>query len=264
MEFKDPATRFSDRVDAYVKYRPGYPPEVYDYLQEKGGLVSGAEIADLGSGTGLLSKLFLRHNHRVYGVEPNAEMRSAGERLLADEREFRSFDGRAEAIPLGDASVDYVVAGQAFHWFEPKKTREEVRRILRANGQAALIWNEWNGGAGLFMQGYEKLLNTFGTDFKIVSRQSKQAEKNLRIFFLPHKPRMARFRNQQVFDLQGLRGRLLSSSYAPLEGHPQHAPMLAELEKLFEQHQENGRVRFDYLTSVYHGRMHDQEKDQKG
>lgn len=250
-----PTTRFSDRVANYVKYRPDYPARIYAYLLEEAALKPGAVIADLGSGTGLLSKLFLSREHRVYAIEPNAEMRRAGEELLANEENFVSLEGRTEKIPLPDDSVDFVTAGQAFHWFDAAQSRQEVARILRPTGQAALIWNNWSGKLSPFLKGYEELLRKFGTDFKKVSRQSSRAEENLRTFFAPGEAAVVHFPHEQLFDFEGLRGRLLSSSYAPLEGHPKHTALLEGIKELFEEHARKGKVQFDYQTSIYHAEM---------
>src|SRR4029453_17979120 len=124
----DSIQRFSSRVEDYIKYRPSYPPALLDTLVTQCRLTPTAEVADIGSGTGLLSELFLRNGNRVYGVEPNREMREAGERLLSAYPSFVSVDGRAEATMLDDASVDFVTAGQAFHWFDPPHARREFMR----------------------------------------------------------------------------------------------------------------------------------------
>lgn len=251
----NPTKRFSDRVENYRKYRPGYPTEIYEYLITKAGLQPRAEIADLGSGTGLLSQLFLVHGHRVFGVEPNAAMRMAAEEVFSEDNNFVSIDGRAEAIPLADSSVDFVTAGQSFHWFEPGATRREVRRILRTGGQCALIWNTRSVKGSQFQKDYEDLLIRFGTDFKRVDHARNLPEEKLAELFAPNEMKHFSFRNEQVFDLQGLQGRLLSSSYAPTPADPNHKPMLDELGEIFNRHQQNGSVLFAYRTDVYHGKV---------
>src|SRR5437764_1020077 len=128
---RDPTQRFSTRVDNYVKYRPGYPPAIVGLLEAECGLTPESVVADIGAGTGLLAELWLRHGNPVCGVEPNREMREAGARLLAAYPAFTSVDGTAEATTLPDQSVDFVTAGQAFHWFEPVAARREFARILR-------------------------------------------------------------------------------------------------------------------------------------
>jgi SAM-dependent methyltransferase len=252
---RDPTQRFSDRVENYLRYRPGYPAAVYDYLQAEAGLQAGAEVADLGSGTGLLSRLFLARGHHVFAVEPNGEMRAAAERLFTKDENFVSLAGRAEVIPLAAGSVDFVASGQAFHWFEPQATRREVRRILRRGGQAALIWNTRDLRGSEFQRAYEDLLLQFGTDFRQVDHSRNLSDEKIGEFFSPKTMRHTAFPNAQQFDFEGLRGRLLSSSYAPVPGEPNYDSMLAALKSLFTEFQKDGVIRFTYQTIVYHGKM---------
>jgi len=190
MPANNPTTRFSDRVENYLKYRPAYPVEIYAYLQAEASLGNNDEIADLGSGTGLLSELFLSKGHKVFGIEPNINMRAAGEHILAGEKKFVSLDGRAEKVPLPDQSFDFVIVGQAFHWFDLHKSKKEVKRILRPDGEVALVWNEWDRKLSPFLEGYEDLLIKFGTDFAKV-RRSTNNDAHIREFFEPLQPRFA-------------------------------------------------------------------------
>ena len=175
-------TRFSDRVDNYVRFRPTYPPAVVDILSDETGLTKSSVIADVGSGTGISSELFLKNGNEVYGIEPNNEMRQAAERLLASYPNFHSIAAQAEAITLPDASVDHVVAGQAFHWFDRTRTKQEFARILKPGGWAVLLWNTRRLDSTPFLEGYEALLQQYGTDYH--ATQHKQiATDLLRSFF---------------------------------------------------------------------------------
>jgi ubiquinone/menaquinone biosynthesis C-methylase UbiE len=250
----DPASRFSSRVADYVKYRPGYPREVLGLLEAECGLTGGSVVADVGSGTGILSELFLKNGNRVYGVEPNREMREAGERLLAGYPNFESVDGRAEATTLADRSVDFVTAGQALHWFDLGAARREFARVLKDGGWVAVVWNERRTEGTAFLEAYERLLLTYGTDYKEVSH--KYAEDSLIVpFFGEDEVRLRKFDNAQTFDFDGLRGRMMSASYVPEPGHENFEPMMRELAALFEQHAREGRVRVEYDTMVYYGRL---------
>jgi ubiquinone/menaquinone biosynthesis C-methylase UbiE len=133
----DPTQRFSSRVENYVKYRPGYPPAILDLLRDKCGLTSASTVADIGSGTGILTGLLLKSGARVFGVEPNPDMRAAGERLLAGQANFTSLAGTAEATTLPAQSVGIITAGQAFHWFDREPTRREFQRILQPGGSSS-------------------------------------------------------------------------------------------------------------------------------
>ncbi|HEX8151108.1 MAG TPA: class I SAM-dependent methyltransferase [Pyrinomonadaceae bacterium] len=249
----DPTGRFSSRVNDYVRYRPGYPPAVLRLLEEECGLDSTSVVADVGSGTGILSELFLKNGNRVYGVEPNREMREAGERLLASYANFVSVDGRAEETTLEDACVDFVTAGQAFHWFDPPRARREFVRVLRPGGWVVLVWNDRRTAGTPFLEDYERLLLEYGTDYKEVS--VKYAEGSmLAALYGPGEIRTKTFDNEQVFDFDGLRGRLTSASYTPQPGHPDFDPMMRELESLFRRHARDGRVVVAYDTKVFYGR----------
>ena len=245
--------RFSSRVENYARYRPGYPPAIVDLLRDECGLTSESIIADVGSGTGKLSELFLKNGNFVIGVEPNATMRQAAESILADCKKFRSIDGTAESTTLDNASVDFVIAGQAFHWFDRFKANEEFKRILKRHGWVVVIWNERQTDTTPFLRAYEQLLLTYGTDYNEVRHEN--AEPIITQFFSPRIARFAQFPNWQEFDLESLRGRLCSSSYTPEPSSPRFEPMLVELEAIFNKYQEAGLVRFEYDTRVFYERL---------
>ena len=245
--------RFSDRVENYLKYRPRYPKEIIPFLEKEIGLTSSSVIADIGSGTGFSAEMFLQNGDTVYGVEPNKEMREAGEQLLAAYAKFYSIDAPAESTTLPDRSIDIVIAGQAFHWFDVEKSRKEFNRILKPDGWVALIWNDRELDTTPFLTAYEKLLNTFGTDYPVVA-DSAIAE-NVGNFFSKLGYKTREFGNSQSFDYEGLEGRLLSSSYTPTPTHPNYQPMLTELRRIFDDYQENNSVLFEYKTRVYYGQL---------
>jgi len=244
--------RFSDRVENYIRYRPGYPMEIVPLLAEKASLGPASVIADIGSGTGISAEMFLREGYRVVGVEPNLPMRGAAERLLAAYPAFQSIDGSAQATTLADGSVDLIIAAQAFHWFANQETRAEFSRILKPDGLIALIWNVRLVDTTPFLRDYEALLLRFGTDYDTVRHETIDARVLGAFFTVSYD--LQTFPNQQVFDYDGLEGRLLSSSYAPAAGHADHLPMLAELRRIFDLHQIDGKVSIDYITEVYLGR----------
>lgn len=251
---KDPTQRFSGRVGDYAKYRPTYPPALVALLAEGCGLTPESVVADVGSGTGILSELFLRNGNLVYGVEPNREMREAGARLLSAYGKFVSVDGRAEATTLAGSSVDFVTAGQAFHWFDPAAARGEFLRVLRPGGWAVLVWNDRRREGSPLHEEYERLLVEYGTDYREVSSRWAEGEP-IRMLFGPSEVLTKTFYNEQALDFDSLRGRLASASYAPEPGHPNHEPLMRELAALFERHQRQGRVVFEYDTKVFYGRL---------
>ncbi|MHB8215708.1 MAG: class I SAM-dependent methyltransferase [Candidatus Sulfotelmatobacter sp.] len=253
MPASNATSRFSDRVDNYVRYRPGYPAEVLDALKAECKLMPSHWIADIASGTGLWSRLLLENGNPVFGVEPNAEMREAGARLMATFPNFTSVPGTAEATTLAAQSVDFVTAAQAAHWFDRRPARREFMRILKPGGWLVLLWNERLTHSTAFLREYEQLLLTFGTDYKDVRHERTTEAVNE--FFDPEPFEERKFEMRQEFDYAGVEGRLLSSSYAPGPEHPQHAPMLRELRRIFDARAVEDRIAFEYKTRLYFGRV---------
>lgn len=246
---RDTTGRFSNRVADYVKYRPSYPPAAVEHLVVLGAS-KGATVADIGSGTGILSALLLDRVAKLYAVEPNAPMRAAAESDLSRRGGFVSVDGTAERTTLGDASVDMVVAAQAYHWFERDAALTEFRRILRAPKPVALLWNSRLSDTP-FLAEYEALLQRYGTDYRNVNHQNITPDE-LRSLFVA-KFSLRTFDNEQHFDLAGLKGRLFSSSYAPTEGQLGYDALVAGLQAAFHRYNEAGYVAFRYKTEVYSG-----------
>ena len=248
-----PTERFSRRVDNYVRYRPGYPAEIISQLQKDCGFTRNSIVADVGSGTGFLAKLFLANGNRVFGIEPNREMREAGEQLLRAFPNFVSIAATAEATTLSDASVDFATAGQAFHWFDRSRCRDEFKRILKPAGWVVLAWNDRRTDTTPFLVEYEQLLQTYGTDYSKVDH--KQVDAKAFADFFEAAPIRKSFPTFQTFDLHSLKGRLLSSSYVPEAGEPGYPEMLDSLEQLFKKHALNREVTFEYDTIVYCGQL---------
>lgn len=253
MPAADALSRFSNRVAYYVRSRPGYPPAVLELLNNKIGFSPAMVVADIGSGTGKSSELFLENGNVVYSVEPNAEMRGAAESLLARFPNFHSVNGSAEATTLPDATIDAIVAGQAFHWFDAAKARAEFRRILRGSGPVILMWNTPKEDSTPFMRAYIQMLRTHGTDYKQVVHTNLTKEELQAFYGGPCEYRL--LSNDQFFDRDGLHSRLMSSSYVPPPGHPNHEVILQEVDRLFDEHNEDGRVRFVIETEVYFGQL---------
>lgn len=245
--------RFSNRVENYMKYRPGYPPEVLDLFRKEMDLKASSIIADIGAGTGIFAKMFLENGNPVYGVEPNEAMREASLEFLKDFSNFKSVDGTSEETTLPDKSVDFITAAQAFHWFEGEKTREEFRRILRKGGFVALIWNERQLDSTGFLREYEHFLNHFATDYNEVRHENSNAKVIGDFFQIGFSK--ATFHNSQIFDFEGLKGRLESSSYTPTKENPLYEPMIEELKNIFAEYAENGEIEILYDTNIYYGQL---------
>lgn len=255
----DSKERFSNRVDTYVKYRPSYPTEAINYLYDVIGLHPHSEIADIGAGTGVFSKLLLARGSHVTAVEPNDEMRKAAERMLGEENHFSIVSGSAEATGLPDHSIDAIVCAQSFHWFDRSAAQLEFCRILRPGGKVVLIWNSRHTHGTLFREEYDQLLQTFATDYKEVNHKNISRD-ILLSFFKPGTMQEADFIHGQIFDFEGLSGRLLSSSYSPVPGDPRYEPMIEELRKVFDRNNQEGTVSFDYETQVFWGEIREESQ----
>jgi SAM-dependent methyltransferase len=244
-----PSERFSSRVDDYARYRPSYPPPALGLLAERCGLAAGAAVADIGSGTGILTELLLERGAELFAVEPNERMRAAAEARLRDHPRFHSVAGSAEATTLAPGSVDLLVAGQAFHWFEPQRARLEALRVLRPHGWAALLWNERPPEATAFLADYEALLKRYAPEYTRIT--ASRADVGAMRGFLGASMELGTFANQQILDFEGLRGRLMSSSYAPEPGSADYEPMIGMLREVFARHERDGCVTMPYSTLVY-------------
>lgn len=247
-------TRFSNRVEDYIKYRPGYPPGVLRILEQRCAFSSSSVIADIGSGPGNLARIFLENGNEVFAVEPNSEMRNAGQQLLGSLRQYHSLEGSAENTGLTGHSVDLVTAAQAFHWFDWPRARVEFKRILKPRGWVALLWNDRRFESSPFQRDYEQLLFEYGTDYAHVKTEGRAAVEAISDFFSGRFEKVS-FDSSQLFDFPSLKGRLLSASYAPKPDHPNHRRMLAELERIFRKHAENDVVAFEYDTNMYFGQL---------
>jgi SAM-dependent methyltransferase len=246
-----PTERFSSRVDAYQKYRPGYPESLLKQIQKQTGLGPTAVIADFGSGTGIFTQQLLQAGYEVNAVEPNREMRAAAEVLLADEPCFTSVDGSAEESRLESDSIDLITAAQAFHWFNTDTAKQEFRRVLKPDGKLALIWNKRKVSQP-FQQTYEAILREFAPEYGKVNHMNL-ATTDIDSFFATGSMQRFVFDNSRQLDFAALMGRLKSSSYCPEENSPQFIPLATELLSLFDQYAVDGRIEFEYDTELYLG-----------
>lgn len=247
-----PTERFSDRVDAYSRFRPGYPPDVLRAIREGLGVAPPAVVIDLGAGTGIFSAALLDDGFEVIAVEPNAAMREAAARALQGRERFTLVAASAEETGLPDACADLAVAAQAFHWFDPARARVEILRVTRPPHRAAIVWNTRLLDATPFLRDYDALLLRLSDDYAKVRHQNVGHD-TLAAFFAPRGFQRRSFPSEQTFDEEAFLGRALSSSYVPGPSHPRHAETVRELSALFARHQRGGAVAFLYDTEVYLG-----------
>jgi ubiquinone/menaquinone biosynthesis C-methylase UbiE len=249
---KETVTRFSDRVENYIRYRPGYPQGVVDLLVEECGVNANATVADIGAGTGIFTALLLPVAHTVYAVEPNDAMRTAMDTQLAKHANYHSVNGTSTATGLTPDSIDCITAAQAFHWFNRKNTRQEFQRISRPGCHLAIIFNERQNDTP-FLKAYEQALETYANDYSRVTQKNLSTD-DYAPFFTGNM-QTAQFANSQLFDLDGVLGRLSSSSYCPKPGEPNHQPLWEAVSALFEQYNVDGYVELSCPTTVYWGTL---------
>lgn len=249
----DALDRFSNRVDNYIKFRPGYPVEVISFLRKQGILQKKTVIADIGSGTGISAEMFLKEGNIVYGVEPNRGMREAAQKLLSEYKNFCSINGSAENTNLPTEDIDLIIAGQAFHWFDKEKCKIEFQRIINSEGFVVLIWNDRRTDTTPFLQAYEDFIKMFATDYLQVNH--KNIDENIFNNFFQGNYKIESFLNFQYFDFEGLKGRILSSSYMPSEEDKDFDFMMSVLKKIFNRYAENGKVTIEYDTKIYYGKI---------
>jgi len=246
--------RFTGRAGDYARHRPGYPPEIVEWMALDCGLREGSVVADIGCGTGIVTKMVLDAGARVVGVEPNGDMRGACGDALGANPHLSLSDGTAEATGLADASVDIVVAAQAMHWFDLDRARAEYRRILRPDGWAVAIWNERRLHGDPFHEAYEALLREHGTDYAAIRQRDIPPEK-LRAFLGPTTYRLRVVDNAQEHDFEGLLGRLLSASYVPRPDSPRYPALVAAAREAFDAYALDGKVRIAYQTQWHAGQL---------
>lgn len=244
----EPTQRFSDRVHDYTKFRPSYPPACLEYMQQHFHLGQSSAIADIGSGTGILTGLLLNTGATVYAIEPNDNMRMEAEKQLQTNARFISRKGTGESSGLEEHSIDLVTIAQAFHWMDADRAKAEFRRVLKPLGHVAILWNI-RSEESAFAREYEDIKKRYGKDYTTI-RQSH--EPDLQSFFLPKKMRRQDFRHFMLLNESGLHGQLRSSSFMPKPGDPQYPEVIEAVQSLFHQYQENGLVKLDYVTQLHH------------
>ncbi len=252
----EPTARFTDKAKYYHAGRPGYPKEVLTIVKNVTNLTPDPSsiIADIGSGTGKLSEVFLKVGNTVIGVEPNKAMRDIAELKMKDYENFISIDGTAESTSIKDHSVDLITAGQSFHWFNVPKTRKEFQRILKPDRYVVIVWNNRNAEISQFFREYKTLLNDFGTDYHEVTKK-KIRKKDFSDFFGTDNYERFLRPNRQWLDYESLRLRLLSTSYIPPEESDSYPLMIQRLKELFNKYQIDNFVELDYETEMIIGKI---------
>jgi SAM-dependent methyltransferase len=208
-------------------------------------------MADLGSGTGILSRQLLEQGFAVVGVEPSEPMRQQAEQGNKAVGQIRQVAGTAEQTGLGEHSVDGITSGQAFHWFRPELARLEFQRILRGNGPVFILWNEH--GESEFWTAYGELFERVIPEYGERGQHRHITPDLVAAFFAPGPMRTEMFPHQQSMTLDRLLGRAQSTSYVPTPGQPGHEEIMTALRELFDRYATDGEVVLPYHTRVHIG-----------
>jgi SAM-dependent methyltransferase len=247
----NPTGRFSNRADYYARFRPGYPPGVVKILSKELAFTRNDIVADIGSGTGLLTKLFLKNGNKVFAVEPNDKMRLHVEKDSSRFRNLVTVKATAEATTLAAYSVDLIAVGQALHWFNPSKTRREFSRISKPGAGLCVVYNKRAKSSGL-SRGYAKVVTRYSRDRKKIPPVTDRLAS---AYF--DKGEFSKFDlpNEQILSFRGLLGRLISASYVPTPKDKDFRAFEEDVREVFDSYSVKGRVRLAYDTEILVGKV---------
>jgi hypothetical protein len=253
---RDATERFGNRVTHYMQHRPSYPEPVLDHLEERDIIGIGVDVAELGSGTGIFAQQVMGRGSPVWAIEPNSSMRGVAEAKIGRRNQFHSVVGTAEQTSLPDATVDNIVAAQAFHWFDAEATRKESLRITRDDPRAGLVWNTRRSEGSAFLEALQAFIEEWSIDYDEVTRSRGEAEAAYDTYFGDGGWERWSTDHRQTLDWQGFRGRVMSMSYIPLPGEHEGAEGLEEaLKELFDEHAEDDHVVIEYDTVAVTGEL---------
>jgi ubiquinone/menaquinone biosynthesis C-methylase UbiE len=248
----DTSSLYDNRVEYYLKYRPGYPDQYVSDLIKLKILQKSDVIVDMGCGTGLLAEIFLRNRNKVIGIEPNLEMRQAAENYLKKYLpiSFKCLNGKAESSTLDPISVNHIVCGESFHWFETHSAIKEFQRILIPNGYL-MIFSNW-----------EYKNTDFAKQFNLII-QKHQFESNVKPppkiewnqIFHNGKYEKIQYPMRKEMNFEQILGYALSLSRTPLPGDKAYEFFKNELKNAFNRFEKNTKILFEFKTKLKFGKL---------
>ena len=245
--------KFTGKATIYAKARPSYAPEFIDYLYSDVGMSNTSVIADIGSGTGILSKALLEKGSDVYCVEPNKDMCRAAENSLSHYSNFHCVSGTAENTTLDMGSVDFITVAQAFHWFDVDRFKAECQRILKYNGKVILVWNSRVSTSELVKEN-AFICKKYCPNFNGFSGGLEHIDIDIAKFF-NNAFELKSFSNDLIFDKAKFIQRNLSASYSLKETDGEYKSYVSDLEVLFDKYSVNDILTMPNKTVTYTGRL---------
>lgn len=240
---------FSHKANYYAKYRWHYVPEAIDYIVKVSDLKKDAAIADIGSGTGILTELLLAKAKTVYAVEPNAEMRLKAEERLGEQFAFRSVDGKGESTTLPDQCVELITAAHSLHWMEPADAKREFRRILKPEGWLATVNNV--NLENDFLEAWEEAMNECSFDFS--PKEMRLKAFNPDDYFIAYE--VMEFPFRLLHTLDSWIGASLSIAFAPSDFDAAFGEYLEAVSDVFHLFSKNEHVEIHGVTEARVGRL---------
>jgi len=245
--------KFDGMGKIYSAARPSYPNRLIDFIFS-GYARDEILIADIGSGTGILTRLLLERGAVVYAVEPNADMKAVAEENLSGYNNFISINGTAEKTGLEDNFIDMITAAQAFHWFDLNEFKKECGRILKKDGNVFLIWNVRGENNDIFIS-YNAAMKKYCPGYSGQAGGMEFNEINKFEIFFGGAYEETIYENDLTYDRDGFIRRALSTSYALKKNDPGYPAFTGELGDIFDRFNENGIIKIPNQTQCYSGRL---------
>lgn len=245
---------YSGKADFYVTGRPTYPSELLSFIQSTFNINLDSTIADIGAGTGIFTRCLLDSGAYVYAVEPNSDMLKKATQVLKNFPKFIPVNALAQKTMLSTSSIDLLTVAQALHWFNTKETKKEFERILRPEGNYLFLWNERMKDCDSFHQNFEAILSNTIESYSMQAFKDMSPRKLVASFLGSEDFITQTLSNQQLLPLEGLLGRVFSSSYSPNILSKSGKILRENLEKLFEEFHSEGNICMKYETIIIYAR----------
>lgn len=246
--------KFSGKATHYDYARPAYAESLLNTLYSDYGFSPQSVIADIGSGTGIFTEQLLKRGNKVYGVEPNTDMRKAGEERLKGYQNFVSVNGDAANTKLLNTSIDIITVAQALHWFPLEEFSKECKRILKPNGQVVIVYNQRcndfiNKDVDAVVARYCDIRNA-STGAAYIELKRKRINELYNGKFIEICKS-----NSLLMDKNKFLSYWLSRSYAPREGDVNYKLFVNDIVSVFDKYAKDGLITLKQESMAYIGKV---------